>query len=111
MRHRLGVQRLLAAYRKGLNPDRLRLLDRFTMKDIAFKAVGVGSVGTFCCVALFMTADNEPLFLQIKQAMHSVLERLGGRLAYKGNQGRRVVEGQLTMQAASDVFLAPTQDE
>src|ERR1700674_244906 len=79
-RHRLGVERVFAAYRKGLNPYLLRLLDRFTLKDIAFKAVGVGSVGTFCCVALFMTPDNEPLFLQIKQAMHSVLERLGGKL-------------------------------
>jgi uncharacterized protein (DUF2252 family) len=110
-RHRLAVERVFATYRKGLNPHLLRLLDRFTLKDIAFKAVGVGSVGTFCCVALFMTPDNEPLFLQIKQAMHSVLERLGGRLAYKGNQGRRVVEGQLMMQAASDIFLGATQDE
>ncbi|HEX9589345.1 MAG TPA: DUF2252 domain-containing protein, partial [Bradyrhizobium sp.] len=110
-RHRLGVERVFAAYRKCLNPDRQRLLDRFTMKDLAFKAVGVGSVGTFCCVALFMTDDNEPLFLQVKQAQRSVLERLGGKLAYKGNQGRRVVEGQQMMQAASDIFLGATQDD
>jgi hypothetical protein len=81
------------------------------MKDLAFKAVGVGSVGTFCCVALFMTDDNEPLFLQVKQAQRSVLERLGGKIAYEGNQGRRVVEGQQMMQAASDIFLGATQDE
>src|SRR6267378_1821307 len=110
-RHRLGVERVFAAYRKGLNNDRQRLLERFTMKDLAFKAVGVGSVGTFCCVALFMTGDNEPLFLQVKQAQRSVLERLGGKLAYKGNQGRRVVEGQQMMQAASDIFLGATQDD
>ncbi len=110
-RHKLGVERVLATYRKGLNPDRLRLLDRFTMKDIAFKAVGVGSVGTFCCIALFLTGDNEPLFLQIKQALHSVLERLGGNLAYKGPQGRRVVQGQQMMQAASDIFLGSARDE
>jgi uncharacterized protein (DUF2252 family) len=108
--HKVNAERLFAAYRKGLNPDRNRLLDRFIMKDLAFKAVGVGSVGTFCCVALFMSGDNEPLFLQVKQAMHSVLERLGGNLGYKGNQGRRVVEGQQTMQAASDIFLGCTQD-
>src|SRR5260370_338093 len=47
-RHKLGVQRLLATYRKGLNPDRLRLLDRFTLKDLAFKAVGARSVGSTC---------------------------------------------------------------
>jgi uncharacterized protein (DUF2252 family) len=110
-RHRLAVERVFATYRKGLHPHLLRLLDRFRLQDIAFKAVGVGSVGTFCCVALFLSPDNEPLFLQIKQAMHSVLERLGGKLVYKGNQGRRVVEGQLMMQAASDIFLGPTQDE
>lgn len=109
--HRLGVERVLATYRKGLNPDRQRLLDRFTMRDLAFKAVGVGSVGTFCCIALFMTGDNEPLFLQIKQALHSVLERLGGNLEYKGPQGRRVVQGQQMMQAASDIFLGFTKDE
>ena len=109
--HRLGVERVLATYRKGLNPDRQRLLDRFAMKDLAFKAVGVGSVGTFCCIALFLTGDNEPLFLQIKQALHSVLERLDANLAYDGPQGRRVVQGQQMMQAASDIFLGSTKDE
>jgi uncharacterized protein (DUF2252 family) len=109
-RHKVDATHLFETYRKGLNPDRARLLDRFVMKDIAFKAVGVGSVGTFCCVALFMSGDNEPLFLQVKQAQNSVLERLGGKLGYKGNQGRRVVEGQQMMQAASDIFLGATQD-
>jgi uncharacterized protein (DUF2252 family) len=109
--HRLSFQRVFAAYREGIAQDRLRLLDRFTMKDLVFKAVGVGSVGTFCCVGLFLTADNEPLFLQLKQAQHSVLERLGGKMRYKGHQGRRVVEGQQMMQAASDIFLGHTQDD
>jgi uncharacterized protein (DUF2252 family) len=81
------------------------------MVDLAFKAVGVGSVGTFCCVALLMTGDSKPLFLQLKQAQRSVLERLGGGLAYDGHQGRRVVEGQQMMQAASDIFLGYTQDD
>src|SRR5258707_569363 len=57
-RHKLGVQRVFAAYRKGLNPDRLRLLDRFTMKDLAFKAVGVGAVGTVCRGRPLLTCDN-----------------------------------------------------
>lgn len=110
-RHRLDVERVLAAYRKRLAPDRKRLLDRFTLKDLAFKAVGVGSVGTFCCIGLFTTSDREPMFLQLKQAQPSVLERLGGKLGYKGNQGRRVVEGQEMMQAASDIFLGYTEDD
>jgi uncharacterized protein (DUF2252 family) len=109
--HTLSYERVIAAYRKDLAPDRLRLLDRFTRKDLVFKAVGVGSVGTFCCVALLVTGDNEPFFLQLKQAMHSVLERLGGKLGYAGHQGRRVVEGQRMMQAANDIFLGYTEDE
>ena len=107
----LTSARVFATYRRGLAPDRLRLLDRFTMKDLAFKAVGVGSVGTFCCVGLFMTGDSEPLFLQVKQAQRSVVERLGKKPGYKGNQGRRVVEGQQMMQAASDIFLGFAQDD
>ncbi len=109
--HTLSYERVVAAYRRNLTPDRLRLLDRFTRKDLVFKAVGVGSVGTFCCVALLVTGDNEPFFLQLKQAMHSALERLGGKLTYDGHQGRRVVEGQRMMQAASDIFLGYTEDE
>ncbi len=111
LHHRLSSERVFGAYRKSLGPDRRKLLDRFAMKDIAFKAVGVGSVGTFCCVGLFMTGDHEPLFLQVKQAQRSVLERLGGNFAYKGHQGRRVVEGQQMMQAASDIFLGYTEDD
>ena len=111
VQHRLSFQRVLDAYRKELAPDRLRLLNRFIMKDLVFKAVGVGSVGTFCCVGLFLTGDNEPIFLQLKQAQHSVLERLGNKLKYKGHQGHRVVEGQQTMQAANDIFLGYTQDD
>jgi uncharacterized protein (DUF2252 family) len=103
-------KRLFEIYREGLTPDRSILLDRYRMWDIVFKAVGVGSVGTFCCVALFLTADDEPLLLQVKQAQRSVLERVDRKVAYKGNQGRRVVEGQRKMQAASDVFLGFSHD-
>ena len=52
--------------------------------------------------------DATPLFLQIKEAGKSVLERLAPK--FKGHQGRRVVEGQRIMQAASDVFLGWTED-
>jgi uncharacterized protein (DUF2252 family) len=111
VQHRLSFQSVIDAYRKDLAQDRLRLLDRFVHEDLVFKAVGVGSVGTFCCVGLFLTGDNEPLFLQLKQAQHSALERLDSKLKYNGHQGRRVVEGQQIMQAASDIFLGHTEDE
>jgi hypothetical protein len=98
-------------YHETLTPDRTVLLDRYRLMDVAFKAVGVGSVGTICVVGLFLSGDREPLFLQVKQAQRSVLERLSENLAYQGPQGRRVVEGQRMMQAATDIFLGWTADE
>ena len=94
--------------RKRLPPERKCLLDRYTLRDTAFKAVGVGSVGTFCAVSLFTSGDGAPLFLQFKEAQRSVLECLGPK--FDGHPGRRVVEGQRTMQAASDIFLGWTED-
>jgi len=107
-RHHLDAKRAFAAYQSSLTPDRLCLVDRYVLKDVAFKVVGVGSVGTFCAVGLYMGGDGTPLFLQIKEAGKSVLERLGPK--FKGHQGQRVVQGQRVMQAASDVFLGWTED-
>jgi hypothetical protein len=107
-RRHLDAKRAFAAYQSSLAPDRLCLVDRYVLKDVAFKVVGVGSVGTFCAVGLYMGGDGTPLFLQIKEAGKSVLERLGSK--FKGHQGQRVVQGQRVMQAASDVFLGWTED-
>ncbi len=100
----------LAAYRDMLAPAVRNLFDRYALRDFVFKAVGVGSVGTYCYVGLFMAGDDEPIFLQVKEASPSVLEVLDHRLAFKGNQGQRVVDGQHMMQAASDIFLGWTQN-
>ncbi|MBB6055105.1 DUF2252 domain-containing protein [Tolumonas osonensis] len=98
---------VIAAYRASL-PEHVRVLfDRFHFCDVAFKAVGVGSVGTYCFVSLFMAADNDPLFLQIKEARPSVLEPYAGASQYT-NHGERVIAGQRLMQAASDIFLGWT---
>jgi len=85
--------------------DLRTLLEGFRYADLARKVVGVGSVGTRCWVLLLLGRDErDPLFLQIKEAQTSVLEPLIGRSRF-GNHGRRVVEGQRLMQAASDIFL------
>jgi len=107
-RYRIDPEDVFDAYRERLPPDRLCLLDRYTLKDTVFKAVGVGSVGTFCTVSLLTSGDGEPLFLQFKEAQKSVLECLAPK--FKGHPGQRVVEGQRTMQAASDIFLGWTED-
>ena len=71
----------------------------------ARKVVGVGSVGTRAWIILMLGRDNEdPLFLQLKEAQPSVLEPFLGKSQF-GNHGQRVVEGQRLMQAASDIML------
>ena len=104
----VDAKRALESYAARLPPDRLCLINRYALKDVAFKVVGVGSVGTFCAVGLYTCGDGSPLFLQIKEANKSVLERLAPK--FKGHQGQRVVEGQRVMQAASDLFLGWTED-
>jgi uncharacterized protein (DUF2252 family) len=97
----------LATYRESL-PEHVRVLfDRFRFYDLAVKVVGVGSVGTQCTVCLFMAADNDPLFLQVKEARASVLEPYAGRSPHE-NHGHRIVAGQRLMQAAADIFLGWT---
>jgi uncharacterized protein (DUF2252 family) len=95
-------------YRKSLQEDRRVLLDRYRLRDIAVKVVGVGSVGTWCGVILLMGSDDDPLFLQIKEACHSVLEPFAGKSVYS-HRGQRVVTGQRLMQSASDLFLGWTE--
>lgn len=97
-------------YRHTLREDSRILLDRYRVVDIAMKVVGVGSVGTRCGVALLVTGDNEPLFLQIKEARASELEPYAGKSAYE-NQAQRVVTGQHLMQASSDLFLGWTKGD
>jgi uncharacterized protein (DUF2252 family) len=80
------------------------LLDRFRFKDMAFKVVGVGSVGTPCFLVLLMADDTDPLFLQVKEARASVLEAYAGKSIFR-HPGQRVVHGHWLMQSASDIFL------
>lgn len=102
------VERALADYRMTLADDRRVLFDRYRLMDVAMKVVGVGSVGTYCAVALMMAEDEDPLFLQVKEARASVLERHLPKSLYR-SRGKRVVVGQRLMQSASDIFLGWAQ--
>ncbi len=102
------LRRIYDEYRASLPQGLRKLLDRFRLIDIARKVVGVGSVGTRSWIVLMLGRDNDdPLFLQIKEAQRSVLEPFAGRSAY-ARQGRRVVEGQRLMQASGDILLGWT---
>jgi hypothetical protein len=96
-------------YRTTLSFDRKALFDRFTLRDAAYKVVGVGSVGTRCLVALFTASDGSPLVLQVKEARASVLETYAGAPSGK-SPGARVVDGERMLQAASDLFLGFATD-
>jgi uncharacterized protein (DUF2252 family) len=97
------------SYGETLQEDRRVLLQRYHRRDVAFKTVGVGSIGTFCAVGLFVSDDGTPLLLQIKEAQASVLEAFAGASAYP-NHGQRVIVGERMMQAATDIFLGWTQN-
>ena len=101
----MAIHGLIRSYRRTLQGDRKHLLEDFRFSHLARKVVGVGSVGTRAWIALMLGRDDEdPLFLQAKEAQSSVLEPFVGKSRY-ANHGQRVVEGQRLMQAASDIFL------
>ena len=98
------LEQVILAYRETLADDRRILLDRYRLVDVAIKVVGVGSVGRRCWIVLLMSEANNPLFLQFKEAVSSVLEPYAGKSTYR-HHGQRVVMGQRLMQPASDIFL------
>jgi uncharacterized protein (DUF2252 family) len=99
------MHELVRNYRRTLQSDRRHLIQRYRFVDMARKVVGVGSVGTRCWIILMLGRDDDdPLFLQAKEAGPSVLTAVGCKSEY-GNEGQRVVSGQRLMQASSDIFL------
>jgi len=94
----------MAGYRLTLPTAYRTLLDRFELRDVAIKVVGIGSVGTSCWVLLYTAGNGDPMFLQVKEARSSVLEPYAGATVFK-NHGQRVVDGYRLMQPASDMFL------
>ncbi|WP_253855873.1 DUF2252 domain-containing protein [Mycobacterium colombiense] len=110
-----SVQEYLAA----VPADVALLLSHFRVTDIALRVVGVGSVGTRCYLVILVGPNGTPLIMQIKEATRSVLDEYGGwpqpdaltaAVEAKG-QGVRVIDGQLILQAMSDVFLGTTRKD
>ena len=102
------LRNAVALYLETLEEDRREVLRRFYFGDFARKVVGVGSVGTEAFILLLLgDREDEPLFLQLKEAQESVLAPFAGESEYK-HQGERVVRGQRLTQAATDPFLGWT---
>jgi uncharacterized protein (DUF2252 family) len=100
-----ALELILKSYMASLADDRKYLLSQYRIVDVARKVVGVGSVGTRCWI-IFLKGNHEedPLFLQLKEAQSSVLEPFAGASKY-ANHGQRVVAGQRLIQGAPDIFL------
>jgi uncharacterized protein (DUF2252 family) len=104
-----AIHEQFRAYRATLQEDRRHLLEKFEIIDMARKVVGVGSVGTRAFIVLLQGRDQEdPLFLQVKEATTSVLEDHLPKSRYR-QPGERVMQGQRMMQAASDIYLGWTK--
>ena len=104
-------QKVLAAlesYRQSLSSESFHLFNFFRPLDVAFKVVGTGSVGLRDYVVLMIgNGGNDPLFLQLKQEVHSAFESHLKSNLYS-HQGQRVVEGQRKIQPLSDLLLGWT---
>ena len=107
--HETAARTAFASYRATLPAERRPLLARYRLADVAFKSTGIASVGTFCAIGLFVTADDDTLLLQIREAQQSALAAHAGASEFR-NQGHRVVAGQRIIQGAGDIFLGWTQD-
>jgi uncharacterized protein (DUF2252 family) len=98
------IKELLSSYRQTLGQHH-HPVEEYQYVHAAYKMVGVGSVGTRCYIVLLLGRDHDdPLFLQVKEAQPSVLERFLPESTY-AHHGERVVTGQRLMQAATDIFL------
>ncbi|GAA2297559.1 DUF2252 domain-containing protein [Streptomyces hawaiiensis] len=107
-----AVAASLEEYVGTLQEDRLPLLARHAVHDVAFRVVGTGSVGTRSYVVLLLDHRGEPLVLQVKEARASALvphlATAGFETPEAGHEGRRVVLGQKRMQVVSDNLLGWT---
>ncbi len=95
------VRGMSKIYRSSLQNHHRLFFDRYAYAHLARKVVGVGSVGTRAWVALFVgRANGEPCSCRSRRPSRRCSSPLS-----VGNMGRRVVDGQRLMQAASDIFL------
>ncbi|MCZ4118048.1 DUF2252 domain-containing protein [Streptomyces sp. H39-S7] len=124
-----AVAGALDGYLRTVSEDRLPLLARYAVHDVAFRVVGTGSVGTRSYVVLLLDHLGEPLVLQVKEARASALRPYAEKAGFAGagaeggvtslssaaslsshdaHEGRRVVLGQKRMQVVSDILLGWT---
>lgn len=106
------VEKALYDYADTLPRERRFMLSRYRIADVAHRIVGVGSVGNRAYLALlFGNGDDDPLFLQVKEAITPAaapfITRVNG--TEFSHEGKRIVMGQRALQSSTDVMLGWTQ--
>jgi uncharacterized protein (DUF2252 family) len=109
---RKAVEKALYSYAQTLPRERQFMMSRYRIADVAHRIVGVGSVGNRAYLALlFGNGDNDPLFLQVKEATAPAaapfIRRF--RTGEFAHHGKRIVMGQRALQSSTDVMLGWTQ--
>jgi uncharacterized protein (DUF2252 family) len=109
---RKEVEEALSVYARSLPRERQFMLTRYGVVDVARRVVGVGSVGTRAyLVLLFGNGEQDPLFLQVKEALPAAHGQFITRKREFDHEGKRVVMGQRALQSSSDVMLGWTEIE
>lgn len=100
----------LVEYAESLVPECRLMLHRYSVADVCHRVVGVGSVGLRAyLVLLFGNGDDDPLFLQVKEAVAPAHAPYLPPLRMRVNhEGRRVVGAQRCLQSLGDPLLGHT---
>lgn len=99
----------LEQYAQTLSPERRFMFHRYRVSDVCHRVVGVGSVGTRAyLVLLFGNGDDDPLFLQVKEAPSPAHAPYVKTLPEFAHNGKRVVTGQRALQSSSEPMLGYT---
>jgi uncharacterized protein (DUF2252 family) len=102
----------LRGYAETLPLERRIMLGRYRAVDVAHRAAGVGSLGLRSWLVLLLgEGHRDPLLLQVKEAVRSVLVPHAPPLPpwLRGHDGARVVHGQRVLQASVDPLLGYTR--
>ncbi len=100
----------LTEYAETLPPEYRIMLHRYSVADVCHRVVGVSSVGTRAyLVLLFGNGDDDPLFLQVKEAVAPAHAPYLPPLSMRINhEGFRVIKTQRILQSLGDPLLGYT---
>jgi uncharacterized protein (DUF2252 family) len=102
-----GMDAIMSGYVTSVSPEVQQMLTEYRIADIAMLARGVSDVGLRSFIVLLQgTRRHERVALQVKEALHSVLQPyVLPEFRHRGNQARRIAHGQALIQSEPDPLL------